>query len=334
MDTSKISEEERIRMVERMYVGFPRFTRISEKIEYCHQHSKIAAEPECLLITGNTGAGKTTLCKAYAGRYPRQMGAEGLMVPVLSTSLPALATAKSVVTRLLSALGDPAPHRGSQNHQTLRLTKLIEECGVELIILDEFQHFIDRDSNNVLQNVANWLKELLNETGVPMILVGMPYSETILRANGQLERRFTVREQLTPFGWESAEQQHEFRMFLQYLDELLPLPARSNLSDQEIAFRIYCATLGITGYVMKLIRRAAVIAVMRSMESVGIELLGEVYEERVASWKGGDVNPFTASGADLKPALLNVEEQLGRHYGGPKVKSRGTHGASGVLSRR
>jgi hypothetical protein len=335
MDTTEISKAERIRMVERAYIGFPRFNRIGEKMAYCHQHSKIAAEPECLLITGNTGAGKTTLCNVYAERYPRQASAEGLTVPVLATSIPALASAKNLVTRLLVALGDPAPHKGSQDNQTLRLTKLIEECGVELIILDEFQHFIDRDSNNILQNVANWLKELLNATRVPMILVGMPYSEIVLRANDQLERRFTMREHLAPFGWENPEQQAEFKMFLRYLDELLPLPQRSNLSDHETALRIYCATLGITGYVMKLVRRAAVIAVIGSMECVGLDLLAEVYEERLAAWRRCEPNPFRAACADLNLEPLKEEEYTGRPRSSrARAKAHNTRDTSALLSRR
>lgn len=202
--------------------------------------------------------------------------------------------------------------RGTTVNQTLRLLGLIRECGVELIILDEFQHFIDRDSNHILLTVANWLKDLLNEASIPMILTGMPYSEIILQANAQLERRFTMRERLDPFRWESEARQTEFRIFLRYLDESLPLAERSHLSDSETAFRVYCATGGVIGYVMKLIRRAAVLAISRSMKKLDGELLAEVYDERLSSGRGDHLNPFHADLERLRAEPLKEKEFTGK----------------------
>jgi hypothetical protein len=304
-------------LVERIFIDFPRLNRVREKIAYCHRHSSVAAEPECLLITGQTGAGKTTLCQVYGRQFPRQPTQEGIAVPVLSASIPVPATAKSLVTRLLVALGDPMAERGTTVNQTLRLVRLIRECGVELIILDEFQHFIDRDSNHILLTVANWLKDLLNETNVPMILTGMPYSDIILQANAQLERRFQMRERLDPFGWETPAQQAEYRTFLRYLDESLPLAERSHLSDSETAFRVYCATGGVIGHVMKLIRRASVLAITRSMNRLDHELLAAVYDERLSSGRADLLNPFRA-----EPEQLRAEPAKEREFAG-KLISRG-----------
>lgn len=106
---------------------------------------------------------------------------------------------------------------------------------MELFILDEFQHFIDRDSNSILNTAAGWLKSLIDNSGKPVVLLGMPYCNIILRASGQLERRFTMRVSLEPFGWNTEAEQDEFRMFLCCLDEKLPFLARSNLNLYETA---------------------------------------------------------------------------------------------------
>lgn len=187
-DPAELSVGKRKELIERIHITFPRFGSVLDKIAYCHEHSKIAAEPECLLITGVQGAGKTTLCKAYARRYPRTQTREGRIIPVLSTFVPSITTKKSLPTRLLHALGDGAAEKGTSVNQTLRIIKLVRDCGVEMIILDEFQHFIDSDSNAVLVNISNWLKDLINETGKPVALVGMPHSEVVLAANPQLGR--------------------------------------------------------------------------------------------------------------------------------------------------
>src|SRR5438105_11501929 len=98
---------------------------------YCNQHSTISAEPECLLITGLQGAGKTTLCRAYARKHPRKITREGRIIPVLSTSVPSITTKKSLPTRLLHALGDGAAEKGTAVTQTLRIIDRVEDCGVE-----------------------------------------------------------------------------------------------------------------------------------------------------------------------------------------------------------
>jgi archaellum biogenesis ATPase FlaH len=78
---------------------------------------------------------------------------------------------------MLDSIGDPAADKGTVSSITLRLRKFLKGCEVELIILDEFQHFDDRQSKNILKIISDWLKNLLNQSKVPIILVGMPGCE-------------------------------------------------------------------------------------------------------------------------------------------------------------
>lgn len=333
-DPAELSISERKELIERIHITFPRFGRILDKIAYCHEHSKIAAEPECLLITGVQGAGKTTLCKAYTRRYPKTQTREGRIIPVLSTFVPSITTKKSLPTRLLHALGDGAAEKGTSVTQTLRIIKLVRDCGVEMIILDEFQHFIDSDSNVVLVNISNWLKDLINETGKPVALVGMPHSEVVLTANPQLERRFAMRESLEPFSWGAPAKEREFKLFLQHLDRGLPLVKRSNFADHEVAFRIYCATGGLVGYVMKLVRRAAILAVERMEERVGVELLAESYDERLASRRPQRVNPFRAALEELSAEPPSPAGAVGKRTNRRSTSKDERHSANEVLRHK
>lgn len=329
-----LSDYERKELIERIYITFPRFNRVLDKIAYCHAHSKIAAEPECLLITGAQGAGKTTLCRDYARRHPRTVTREGKLIPVLSTSAPSITTKKSLPTRLLHDLGDGVAEKGTSLTQTLRIIKMVKDCCVELIILDEFQHFIDSDSNVVLVNISNWLKDLINETEKPVVLVGMPHSEIVLTANPQLERRFSMRESLEPFGWGNPAREGEFRSFLKHLDSKLPLLKRSNLASYELAFRIYCATNGLIGYLMKLVRKAAILAVDRKLERVDMELLAESYDERLASRRPWQANPFRVA---LEEVSIEPPSPAGHAVkkNNRRSKSRADrHSANEALSHR
>lgn len=331
---SVLTNDERKALVERIYIMFPRLKRVLDKITYCHAHSKIAAEPECMLITGLQGAGKTTLCRTYSRQYPKFVTREGQVIPVLATFVPSITTKKSLPTKLLYAMGDGAARRGTSVDQTLRIIKMVEECGVELIILDEFQHFIDSDSNVVLNSISNWLKDLINETKRPVVLVGMPYSEIVLQANPQLERRFSMQESLDPFTWETPAGIKEFKSFLMHLDRQLPFPQRSNLSDHETAFRIYCATNGFIGYVMKLIRRAAILAIDEASDYLDLELLAASYEERLSSRGTRRVNPFKVEPEKLKIEPFEKVDFIGRRTNRRSKAKSIIETASDVMSRR
>lgn len=281
-------------MVERIYVSYPRLKAVVGKIRYCHESSKISAEPLNLLIQGETGAGKTTCTNYYEQQFPRYETKDGMVVPVLSTSIPAPATIKSLVTKLLLKLGDPMAEKGSVLNQTLRIKRLIKACGVELIMLDEFQHFIDRDSEKILQTVSDWLKDLLNESKVPIVLIGMPNSVLILEANKQLERRFSVRASLEPFDRKTSAQGDEFRKFLHAVDMKLPLSKPSNLADEEMARRFFDASAGMVASIMQIVRRSAALAIERSMKTLDLDVLAEAYEERLAANNPQKTNPFLA----------------------------------------
>lgn len=293
-DYLQVPIQERKKMIERLYVIYPRIQAILDKFAYCHLHAKIAGEPEGMLLEGSAGMGKTTLCKYYMRDFPERVEEERTIVPILMAKVEVPASPKSLVTSLLTALGDPFSDRGTTVSQTLRLKRLMYECGVELVFLDEFQHFIDKDSKKVLQTISDWLKNLMDSTGKPIILVGMPYSHNILDAEGneQLQRRFSMRVSLEPFDWDAVEERDDFRRFLQAVDEKLPLNEWSNLSDTNIAFLLYFASDGVVSKVMRLIRRAASMALDLSRERLDIDLFNVAYKECLAAADPNKENPF------------------------------------------
>lgn len=211
---------ERLYITNNVYVLYPRLKEISAAISDCHHLSNLKDEPECLFLKGETGAGKTTILKSYAQNYPKSETSDGTIVPILEVTIPSPATVKSVVTKLLWELGDPAYDKGTISNQTIRLIGLIKDCRVSMVFLDEFQHFIDRDSAKVLKTVSDWLKNLILDTKVPVILIGLPEAEIVFQFNSQLSRRFANRHNLSPFSWEDSGR--EFRTFLHAVEHSYP----------------------------------------------------------------------------------------------------------------
>lgn len=288
----ELSPEDRHRKIEHLRVAYPRLNKLARVINWCRDCSKEAAEPYCLLIYGPSGAGKTTLLETYAKAYPRLRDDTGVTAPVISATIPVPATMMTMAVALLDALGDPFADKGTLGNKTRRLVELIRKCGVELIILDEFQHFIDRDSDKVLQTVSDWLKNLIGATGVPVVLTGLPHCRKVLDANEQLHRRFSAQEELRPFIW-SGDGQEEFRRFLAAIDGSLPFAELAGLSEPEVAWRLFCASQGLTAHVMKIVRGAAHNAIVAGVPRIDLAMLERAYAERILPSATNRSNPFS-----------------------------------------
>jgi len=333
----KLSVAERLKLVEKVFVRYPRLKTLHQKIDFCRTYSKIAAEPECMLITGAQGIGKTTLIEWYVGDFLIRELPEKRVVPILTVLVPSPATVKGLATEMLKSIGDPAADRGTVSSITLRLRKFLVGCEVELIVLDEFQHFDDRNSKGVLKIVSDWLKNLLNQTKVPIVLVGMPGFESVLDAKGneQLKRRFSNREQIEPFSWQGPKEIQEFRQLLKKIDDELPLLTDSHLADFATAFLIYKATNGVINYVMKLLRRAARIAIECGLNRIDHPVLADAYEQVLAKEFMQRPNPFLVASneSQVKPLAKRTVPTIGATSKRIKPRKRRAD-LSDVLSTR
>lgn len=299
-DFSRMTKQERKRLVERIHVKSSRTEQISKLLEHSREHSKISAEPECMLLLGERGNGKTTVCKRFALKHPRRMAGGSTVLPVLYVSIPSPTTTKSLPTKILKDMGDTFWSKGSTIVQTLRMCDLLKDLQTEVVILDEFQGFIDGKTDHAVLEVSNWLKDVINETRKSFVLAGLPYCDIVLEANDQLERRFPVRETLHPLSWKKGKDRETFKKFLTQVDDRLPFNHRSNLADEDVAHRIYVATNGVIDFVMKIVRRAAELAIDKDEEKIHIGLLARAYRERISAIVPGRRNPFTVSEDDLE----------------------------------
>jgi hypothetical protein len=308
--SANMSDEERISLVESIFIVYPRLKRLLADIDHCRTYSKIAAEPECMFIGGLAGAGKTTTQLHYIRQFQRTRTENGWNIPALRARVPSRATDKTLVTALLRSIQDPAADKGSADRQTARLVNRMDDTGVEICHIDEFQHFADKDSAKVLKNVSDWLKNLIDESRKPFVIWGMPYADQILyeAGNEQLRRRFSIRKSLDPFGWSTKKDKDEFRGFLTLVDGQLPFATPSRLGSLTMAFRFSCATNGRIGYVMKIIRRAAELTIRRRIPKINLDILAEAYNDRLMVDYPNRDNPFTVAESNLK--IIPFEEYV------------------------
>ncbi len=245
---------------ERVLVKYPLFKTAVARIQACFDSYGTTAEPDCCPIVGESGSGKTTIISYFTSLHPRVDHKWGMEVPVLLIKVPARPTVKSLAETLLYQLGDPFWARSNTVGKSIRLRELFKRCGVRLLALDEFQHFVDVRRANIPNEAADWLKEQVEEAKLSIVVLGLQRCLEVLKQNEQLRRRFGATLRVGAFRWEDREDRTTYRAFLRAVEEQLPEYVMPPLSDLEMAFRMHYGSYGLIGYTMKIIRGAARIA--------------------------------------------------------------------------
>lgn len=286
-------------------VNYPAYAHAIRAVERCHKMGKAGLdEPDCLLITGVSGAGKSTIRKQYAARFPRYEDPDRTRIPVLHLQLPSQPTIKNVAERMLLEMGDPFADRSTAESKTARIITLLRECRTELIILDEFQHFVDSARGKVDYVVADWLKQIINATRIPFVLMGLPRCEQILVVNEQLRRRFNRKIIIRPFGIKTKREAEQFIGLLKTLESTVPLPKPSCLSSSNLIKPIYYATAGLIDFLIKLVGTATELAAEDGAQCLDIDYLSKAFETVILPGCSDEMNPFCE---DFVQRILNRE---------------------------
>jgi len=309
-DTKEIKR--RRKHIEEAVIYYNGFAETLKEIEDHHLLSTSSEESKGLFLKGETGVGKSTLLKGYAKSYPpyREDGVK--KVPVLYSKVPVGATPKSLASSILLRLGDPVYDKGTETSLTNRLLQYIgkEMCAVELIIMDEFQHLIDRDTEKVLKKASDWLKSFSEDAAVPILICGMPESVNIFERNAQLDDRFSLRKEMKAFEYETEDEKFLFRSFMHNLDKALPFSSRSNLSDRVISDKIYYATMGKQRQIKKILVEATLIALKSGKDSIDEIDLHLAYSRINTSSREFAINPFMDENFFLPEQWENEQKRV------------------------
>lgn len=158
--------------LQKQIMEHPKFTLTIREIARLHERGKVAGVADSMLLVAQSGTGKSTALKYYEERFPRTEKKWGTRIPVLRVVTPESPTVKTLAESVLVAMGDPAAAKGTASAKTNRIIHFFKVCGVELLFIDEFQHFHDSQRAAESRRVSDWLKNLINMVGIPVILAG------------------------------------------------------------------------------------------------------------------------------------------------------------------
>lgn len=257
-----------------------------------HHYSQRNQKGKGLLITGPSGVGKSSILNHYCNFFPPVLEAQFTRIPVLLVVTPSTPTVGSIAEAVLAAMKDPMAGRGTVEAKTTRIYQLFTICKVELLMIDEFQHFFYARSNHDFRRITDWLKNFIIETKVAVVLSGLPESEIVVKSNFQIERRFTSKCEITPFQIDSVEDFNEFRGLLSAFQKALPIAVATPLHEANMARRFMVASNGLLDYVHKILEGAVSIAGAAGYQSMDLPVYAAGFKKEVWADVGDRLNPF------------------------------------------
>lgn len=295
------------------------FADAIQKVDDCLDASMVSIEPVSCLITGIAGTGKSTVCKILLNniekKYPPaqiiNLDSVKKTIPVFYCAIGSGITIKGLAKQMLIHLG-AVEISGDQTDLTSRLYTLLKTCETKLILLDEFQHLLQRGAEKSKEQVCDWVKNLMNMTGTPVVILGTNECEFIVSAHPQLSRRYSYRLKLRPFEYVYGPKSDYVRVlksFQKAFESIGEVSISPMLSDEQMALSIYIATGGLMDSIRKLLARVLFKAHQEGKVMVTMDDFSKAYEALFLegdTLKKTDANPFELSIAALTGVLAKV----------------------------
>jgi len=209
------------------------------------QNRQYQLDQQCMLLTGDTGVGKSHLINHYKKKVLATQNHSHNTMPILVSRI---SRGKGFDATLIQILADlelfgssQRKKRGYQTDLTRKLVESLLTAQVELLIVNEFQELIEFKNPKERQEIANGLKFISEEAKVPIVLVGMPWAEKIAE-EPQWSSRIVRKRKLEYFSLQKNK-----NYFIQYIKGLankMPFDEPPPLEDMHIAAALFSACRG------------------------------------------------------------------------------------------
>tara|TARA_R100000655_G_scaffold69365_2_gene107608 strand:- start:16284 stop:17276 length:993 start_codon:yes stop_codon:yes gene_type:complete len=297
----ELDDLSRRKLANNIYIQWPHLTYALNRIEGSRRSFGIKPEPDCILIFGDRGTGKSSLLKRYIENNKRHIHDDGRMnIPVFDCEVHAASTVSQFYTSVLKGLQDPFPEKGLTVSKGERLHRMLRDMKTELMIIDEFHELLDGQNKKVMTNVASAIKTLINQTKIPVVLAGTKTAKFVLDSNKELRRRFKASVELPRFSIFTEDEKNTFRKFLAEYDKALPFKNRSNFAISEMYERFFAASLGLPSGISSLISDSVDFAIEEGSDCIKIEHLIQGYEMALKDQTEIPQNPFEVNMSKLR----------------------------------
>lgn len=212
----------------------------------------------CCVIVGDSGSGKTTLVKAFIKRFnakPVDDSNDSLLAKACYIRSPSNMNPLDLFRSILSGMGEPGTIQGSEVELRRRIVQQLKNKNYRVLVFDEFQQVVEKVGVKSARQIADYLKELVDESGLFLIFAGTSKVMNLLKVNEQFESRCSliIRKKLLSV---STKSNHTlFVNYLLTLNKVLQF-TQVDFTKPEINLPIFAVTNGDLRQLSILIRKA------------------------------------------------------------------------------
>lgn len=245
------------------------------------------------MLLGVPRLGKSMVGELLLADFPATSGHGVQVIPIVRVVTPTRPTKKTMAEAIIDALDTRRYGRYSAEQATARASFLLKTAQVRVLLFDEIQHVVERNTSKSWYEVADWLKTLSDGLNLSLLLMGLPVAREILSVNHQLRDRATSPHIIYPYNWNEPADIAEFCRCMLSVSQVMAQQGFTlpSMTDIDLVRRCYAATHGRYGMVVKLFEEARYQAQKAKAKTISMQALADAF--RVSVGDEGEVgNPF------------------------------------------
>lgn len=266
-------------------------------------------KPRLGMLVGESGVGKTNLCERFCKHHGDIVTEEMTQKTVIYIKLLAKASIGDIIKAIyFEIMGVEMRQKGTNKEKQTLLERKLRDVGTRIIIIDEGHHAMSGSDgeNTVTGEYMNFLKTLLDNSRVPILLVGMPDLLNLRKVSSkktksfgkQFRRRSKVTHNLPLMTVVDASINiNTFASKLKQLDVFCDC-----LEDNTIRAKLYCCSGGSFGVLYELLM-CAIIETIK-----GLAVTQDSLEDAAADEIDEEDNAFDFSAVELKTKLAELKQ--------------------------